>query len=84
MMTIAQSRVDVAAPVRPGEKSSRDWEKLAQAQEEEDAERAKVLEMGGSDTALVNVLDGDIDGGVIHPVGDRTKGIATANFSQER
>jgi len=82
MMTIAQSRVDVAAPVRPGEKSSRDWEKLAQAQEEEDAERAKVLEMGGSDTALVNVLDGDIDGGVIHPVGDRTKGIATANFSQ--
>merc|ERR1712054_226533 len=75
-------REDVASPVRPGEKSSRGWEKAAKIQEEEDEERAKVREMGGSDTAIVNILDGDISTGKIHPVGDRTAGIAVANLTQ--
>merc|ERR1712159_930165 len=75
-------RVDVSAPARPGEKSSRQWEKAAAAEMEDDEERAKVREMGGSDTALVNILEGDVADGKIYPVGDRTAGLAVANFTQ--
>ena len=70
------------APVRPGEKSSRDWEKAAQQQEEDDEERSKIREMGGSDFALVNILEGSVEDGKIHPVGDRTTGIAVANLTE--
>jgi len=66
----------------PGEKSSREWEKLAEAEDDDENERTKVVEMGGSMNALVNVLDGEIDGGKIYPVGDRTEGLLTANFSE--
>lgn len=75
-------RNDVRAPVRPGEKSARDWEKAAAMQEDDEAERAKIREMGGSDTALVNILEGEVEGGRIHPVGDRTKAVAMANLTE--
>ena len=78
----ARCREDVAAPVRPGERSTRDWDKAAQKQEEDEAERAKIREMGGKDTALVNVLEGSVEDGKIHSVGDRTKGIAMTNFAE--
>jgi len=78
----AHCRKDVRAPVRPGEKSSRDWEKAAQQQEEDDEERSKIREMGGSDFALVNILEGSVEDGKIHPVGDRTTGIAVANLTE--
>merc|ERR1711988_414913 len=66
----------------PVKKSSRDWERAAQKQEEEEAERLKIREMGGSDTALVNILEGTVEDGKIHPVGDRTSGLAMTNFSE--
>merc|ERR1712093_107198 len=82
LLAFAKAREDVAAPVRPGEKSSREWDEAAKVQEEEDEERAKVREMGGSDAALVNILAGDASTGKIHPVGDRTAGVAVANLTQ--
>merc|ERR1711959_401854 len=79
---MANGREDVSAPVRPGEKSTRAWEQAAKQQEEDEEERAKVREMGGSDTALVNILEGDIADGKIHPVGDRTTAVAVTNLTQ--
>jgi len=78
----AHGRDDVSAPARPNEKSTRAWEQAARQQEEDDEERAKVREMGGSDTALVNILEGDIADGKIHPVGDRTTAVAVTNLTQ--
>jgi len=72
----------VSSPVRDGEKSTRDWEKAAQKQEEDEAERARIREMGGSDTALVNLLEGTVETGKIHPVGDRTTGLAVQNLTK--
>merc|ERR1712227_391601 len=68
--------------VRPGEKSARDWEKAAAMQEDDEAERAKIREMGGRDTALVNILEGEIEGGKLHPLGDRTMGVAMSNLTE--
>jgi len=79
---MANGREDVSAPVRPGEKSTRAWEQAARQQEEDEEERAKVREMGGSDNALVNVLEGEITDGKIHPVGDRTSAVAMTNLTQ--
>merc|ERR1711998_156268 len=79
---VARCRDDVSAPVRPGEKSTRDWEKAAAQQEEDEAERAKIREMGGKDTALVNILEGQVEDGKIHPVGDRSKAVAMANLTE--
>merc|ERR1712164_10431 len=79
---VARCREDVAAPVRPGEKSTRDWEKAAAQQEDDEQERAKIREMGGKDTALVNILEGQVEDGKIHPVGDRTKGVAMVNMTE--
>merc|ERR1712010_180345 len=74
--------VDVSAPVRPGEKSTRQWEKAAQEQEDNEMERIRIREMGGSDNALVNILEGTVEDGKIHPVGDRTEGVAVANLTE--
>jgi len=82
VLALVSARKEVSAPVRPGEKSSRDWERAAQMEEEEDAERTKIREMGGSDTALVNVLEGSIEDGKIYPVGDRTSEVAMKNLTQ--
>ena len=79
-----QCRRDLSSPVRDGEKSTRDWEKAAQKQEEDEAERARIREMGGSDTALVNLLEGTVETGKIHPVGDRTTGLAVQNLTKVR
>jgi hypothetical protein len=38
--------------------------------------------MGGRDTALVNVLEGDVESGKIHPVGDRTAAVAVTNLTE--
>lgn len=45
-------------------------------------ERIRIREMGGSDTALVNILEGTVEDGKIHPVGDRTEGVAVANLTE--
>merc|ERR1711939_145349 len=82
LITVHSRVVDVSAPVRPNEKSTRQWEKAAAEQEDNEMERIRVREMGGSDTALVNVLDGTVEDGKIHPVGDRTTGVAMANLTE--
>merc|ERR1712159_574364 len=82
LITVHSRVVDVSAPVRPNEKSTRQWEKAAADQEDNEMERIRVREMGGSDTALVNVLDGTVEDGKIHPVGDRTTGVAMANLTE--
>merc|ERR1711939_699521 len=74
LITVHSRVVDVSAPVRPNEKSTRQWEKAAAEQEDNEMERIRVREMGGSDTALVNILDGT--------VGDRTTGVAMANLTE--
>merc|ERR1719456_1566748 len=48
----------------------------------DEAERARIREMGGSDTALVNLLEGTVETGKIHPVGDRTTGLAVQNLTK--
>ena len=83
-IVLVSGRRDVASPVREGEKSTREWEQAAKQQEEDEAERARIREMGGSDTAIVNILEGSVESGKIHPVGDRTTALAMQNLTKVR
>jgi hypothetical protein len=73
---------DLQAPVSSKEKSAREWEKSAERQLEDEAEHEAVMKMGGKASAIVNVLIGDVNDGVVHPVGNKEYGIQSSNFTK--
>jgi len=73
---------DLQAPVSSKEKSAAEWDRAAERQEEDEAEFEAVVKMGGKASAIVNVLIGEVNDGVVHPVGNKEYGIQNSNFTK--